>query len=388
MTEWYFGPDVSDHVVLKDQDHFDRLPSPDNWMQWETTCGVGGNYGWANNFDFGNIDNIKPHKRTLFSRATNKEHSHDSDDFGGSSEDSRSLLRNSAAASVRPDYYFDDIMGTDPTDDIFLSSLFQDDVHPLQSLYIAMPSDSDSTNNMMDFQSISCDTDGVGSLNGFTNPNFSASHASDNGPSRVRKSSSRSTSDQSSCPSIKVSETRDVGPSNHKAARKTLEVNDPSSIEESVLTGLESVLNQLNDETRLCLRDSMYRLAKHSEDQTSKDAQSEGHFPDEPSMPEAGDVCSRSRTMETTESETNAIDRAVAYMMFNKVDANEQDQLPASPPGFVHSGGKYTAAGACDFNEGIALDTSDLLAQCEVPVFSQQTQSQSDHSGFVAENVF
>ena len=62
-----------------------------------------------------------------------------------------------------------------------------------------MPSDSDSTNKMMDFQS-SCDTDGVGSLKGFTNPNFSGSHGSDNGTSHaghVRKFSSKNSSQSS-----------------------------------------------------------------------------------------------------------------------------------------------------------------------------------------------
>lgn len=254
-----------------------------------------------------------------------------------------------------------------------MSSLFQDDVLPLQSLYIAMPSNGDSTNRMMDLQSISNDTDAVGSLKCFTNPYFSGSHASDN------------PSNQSSCPSEKVLETRDANPSDHKVARKTTEVNNLSSIEESVLTGLEAVLNQLNDETRLCLRDSMYRLARHSEEQTSKN---EGQFSDEPSLPEISDVCSRSRTMETAESETNAVDRAVAYMMFNKVDGNQQDHVPASPPEFVHNGGEFAANGACGFNEGLAFSPSDSLVQCEVPVLSQQAQSQSDNSGFGAENAF
>lgn len=122
MTEWCYG----NHVVLKEhQDHYDRLPSPDTWMQWETCGGVGGNFGWANNFDFGAIDNAKPPRRTLFSEAGNQEMSQfhaESDDFGVSSGDSRSSFLQNASACVRPDYYVnDDLMtGTDPTDDIFL----------------------------------------------------------------------------------------------------------------------------------------------------------------------------------------------------------------------------------------------------------------------------
>ncbi|XP_021752883.1 protein LNK3-like isoform X1 [Chenopodium quinoa] len=200
-----------------------------------------------------------------------------------------------------------------------MSSLLEDDVLPLQSLYIGMPSESGSTNKMMEFQSMSCDTDGEGNLKCFTDPNLSCSQSSYNEYSQASKLSSRNNSGRSSCPSVEVPETRDRVPSNHEEQMKTrkLEANDLSSIEESVLMGLENVLNQLSDETRICLRDSMYRLAEHSEQQTSNNA-----MEDEPSMPETSDECSRSRTMEIPESETNVIDRAVAYMMFNQVNEN------------------------------------------------------------------
>lgn len=52
MTDWYFGHGVGDFVAQKDQEYFDRLPSPDSWSQWET-CGIGGNSGWANSYDSG-----------------------------------------------------------------------------------------------------------------------------------------------------------------------------------------------------------------------------------------------------------------------------------------------------------------------------------------------
>ncbi|XP_010670531.2 protein LNK4 isoform X1 [Beta vulgaris subsp. vulgaris] len=394
MTDWYFGHDEGDFVVLKDQEYFDRLPSPDSWMQWET-CGIGGNSGWENTFDSGNIANVKPQQRMLFGRPGNKEvnqadgeHSHDSSEFGGSSENSQSFLRNSAA-SARPDYYFNDLTGTDPEDDMFLyrSSLLQDDVLPLQSLYIDMPSDSDSMNKMMDFQSDSCDTDGVGSLKGFNNPNFSYSHGSVNGHVHPDKLNSRHNSGQTCGPSsIKVLETRDLDPSDYETSR-TLEFNDLSSVEESVLMGLETVLNQLNDNTRLCLRDSIYRLAKHSEEQASKNSMAEGFSFDESSLPQTSDH-SRSSTMETGESKSNAIDRAVAYLMFSKADTNVQDHLPASPPEYMQSGRKFAATGACGFNEAAGSKTSDLLAQCEVPVFSHQTQDQSNQLCFGGQNTY
>ncbi|XP_021762397.1 protein LNK4-like isoform X3 [Chenopodium quinoa] len=292
MTEWYYGND-GDVVVQRDQEYFDRLPSPDSWSQWETR-GIGGNSGWPNTFDSGNFANAKPQQQTLFGRTGNKEingvQSHDSSNFRSSSEDPH-FLRRASAASARSDYYFNDLAETDSADDIFLSSLLEDDVLPLQSLYIGMPSESDSTNKMMKFQSISCDTDGEGNLTCFTNPNLSCSQSSDNEYSHASKLRTRNNSGRSSCPSVEVPETRDQVPSNHEEQMKTrkLEANDLSSIEESVLMGLETVLNQLSDETRICLRDSMYRLAEHSEQQTSNNAMA-----DEPSLPETSDECSSS----------------------------------------------------------------------------------------------
>lgn len=79
--------------------------------------------------------------------------------------------------------------------DSYRSSLLEDDVLPTQSLYIGVPSNSHSTNNMMDFRSNSCDTDGVGSLKCFKNAN--------NGYAHLSKRTSRNNSDQT-CPSVKV----------------------------------------------------------------------------------------------------------------------------------------------------------------------------------------
>ncbi|XP_056689975.1 protein LNK3 isoform X2 [Spinacia oleracea] len=361
MTEWYYGHDG--HLVFqKEQEYFSTLPSSDSWMQWESSE-IGGNSGWENSFDSGNVANEKQQQQTLFtSRGGNKqvdgELSYESNDFRGSSEDSHSLRRNSAA-SVRPDYYYNNLAETDSADDIFLSSLLEDDVLPTQSLYIGVPSNSHSTNNMMDFQSNSCDTDGVGSLKCFKNAN--------NGYAHLSKRTSRNNSDQT-CPSVK--ETMGVVPCDYEAPMRTSEDDDMSSTEESVLMGLEAVLNQLSETTRLCLRDSMYRLAEHSEQETSKNSLAEGLSLDEPSLPETSGVCSRSRMMDTSESETNAIDRAVAYMMFNKVDANEQEYVPADlSPEYVQDGR--------DFSSTRNMEAPDL--------FCQQTQvHQSYQSDFCA----
>lgn len=228
--------------------------------------------------------------------------------------------------------------------------MLYDDVVPLQSLYLAGPSNSNSINQVMDFQSKSCDTN-----------KLMQTH--------VSKSMSGNSSDQSFSPSVKVPETMDLVPSDYEASG-TLDFNVMSSLEESVLTKLETVRNQLNDKTRLCLRDSLYRLAKHSEQQTSGNDLVEGFSFDEHSFPSG--VCLRSGVMEGAEAGTNCIDRTVASLMFSKVDANIQDHLPVLLPEFAQRDTYFTATGAYDYNEA-APATSDLLAQCEVPVLSQQT---------------
>ncbi|CAO2820842.1 unnamed protein product [Amaranthus hypochondriacus] len=211
----------------------------------------------------------------------------------------------------------------------------------------------------MDFQSKSCDTNELVQTH-------------------VCKSMSENSSDQSFSPSVKVPETMDLVPSDYEAS-DTLDVNDMSSLEESVLRNLQTVRNQLNDKTRLCLRDSLYRLAKHSEQQTSRNDLVEGFSFNERSMPETSGVCLRSKVMEGAEAGTNCIDRTVASLMFSK--ANVHDHLPALSPEFAQRDKYFTETGAYDYSEA-ALTTSDQLAQCEVPVFSQQTQVHSNPNTF------
>lgn len=155
-----------------------------------------------------------------------------------------------------------------------------------------------------------------------------------------------------------------------------LAFNGLSSLEESMLNTLENVLNQLNDKTRICVRDSLYRLAKNSL-QTSRNDLVEGIGLNDPSLSGSNGASSRSRVKEVTEPRTNAIDRTVAYLMFSKVDANvHESHLPDLSPGFVHSDTNFTATTACEDLSEAAVKTSDLLVQCEVPVYTQQRQGQ------------
>lgn len=362
MMDWYFGHDVGDLVVPKDQEYFDRLPSPDSWSQWGS-AGFG-NLGWPNNFNAEKIvnpPNERPHQRMSFGRFNNEMSQSEERSFGSSSlgvSYEHPLQRNSASCG-RPDYQVDDLMEADAMDDIFMSSLLEDDypaaAHnqssvgmPPQPHCIVMPADSESTNMMMEFQSISSDTDGAGNSN---------RHIT------VSNLGYGSSSGQSHGSSVKALETMDMLPSDPRRCG-----DEDSSIEESVLLGLEAVLSQLSSSTRLCFRDSLYRLAKRSKQQLSAETQME-----DLSL-ETGNEQIRSTRTGTAESETNTIDRAVANLMFNEAQANIQDHFPPVSAKFEHQGTACAAAYNYESNQPDSFAVSKpmtLQADSEVPVFRQ-----------------
>ncbi|KAL9233830.1 hypothetical protein vseg_008776 [Gypsophila vaccaria] len=387
--EWYFGHEAGDLVVPKNQEYFDRLPSPDSWSQWGT-CGSG-NAGWPNNFDAGKISSLpeeKSQQQSLFGSRGNEEknqldeveRSYDSSNFGGSSEDSR--LRNSAASGGRPDYFFNNLMGTDAMDDIFMNSLLQDDVSASAQSHGAfslspqyqnsmISSEGDSANRAMDYRSVPYDTKGVRSMDCLRTPPCSPDDL-DNGRASFSDIFYRDYSDQSNEPSPSV-KTREMHWSDQEVSRRSGE--EESSIEESVLMGLENVLSQLTNNTRLCLRDSLYRLAQHSKEQTMQGKPKVEDLPlDKFSLLDHVDGDSRSEKSEATIQKSNTIDRAVANLMFNKVDANVQDLLPAMAAKFEHIGKNSETVGNCNNSFSKApmfpgTKPSDLLAHSEVPVF-------------------
>ncbi|WRX12889.1 hypothetical protein QQP08_005376 [Theobroma cacao] len=109
-------------------------------------------------------------------------------------------------------------------------------------------------------------------------------------------------------------------------------VSEGISLEESVLQELEMVTVQLSNKTRICFRDAFYRLAKNSKQNPVV-------------INQHGNVCvrthapmwivseekMRSGRKETTESETNSIDRAIANLTFNNMETNVRDFPIATP---------------------------------------------------------
>ncbi|KAL4279263.1 hypothetical protein GQ457_03G028520 [Hibiscus cannabinus] len=98
------------------------------------------------------------------------------------------------------------------------------------------------------------------------------------------------------------------------------------SLEESVLTELETVMTQMSDKTRICFRDAFYRLAKNSkQNPVALDRQGNHHAQTHSPKWTISEEKIRSRKKETTESQTNTIDRTIANLTFDKMDTNIRD---------------------------------------------------------------
>ncbi|XP_028799019.1 protein LNK1-like isoform X2 [Neltuma alba] len=111
-------------------------------------------------------------------------------------------------------------------------------------------------------------------------------------------------------------------------------INQQSSVEESILQDLEVAIAQFTDKTRICFRDALYRLAGNTKQQHAvQDQNVELNI--ERTTPQSDHrEIRRYEEQKPRESETNSIDRAIANLMFNKMDINVQE-LPLTTS--VHS---------------------------------------------------
>ncbi|XP_061366704.1 protein LNK3-like isoform X2 [Gastrolobium bilobum] len=109
-------------------------------------------------------------------------------------------------------------------------------------------------------------------------------------------------------------------------------MHDQSFLEESTLQDLEMVIAQFTEKTRICFRDALYRLARNTKQQHDVVEDLDGDLNMQQSMPQAvHNETLRSEDNKPMESETNSVDRAVANLMFNKMESNILD-LPLTTP--------------------------------------------------------
>ncbi|XWS74589.1 hypothetical protein CRYUN_Cryun01aG0011400 [Craigia yunnanensis] len=283
----YFDNDMEDLVVPQDQELTDRLPSPESWSTWGLTV--------LGNFDSSNkcfvVDANLTHDKLKFngklfndaefeSSADVKDPSSCSSTCGGLSQES---LTQAPLSQPQPDYHLDDFARSEQMDDIFLSSLLED-----------LPGSED------------------------LHKSFCSSPEYDYG---------RMPADYL---------LTDASPAKILVPPEQISANgfvyEGMQHEESVLQDLEMLMAQLSDETRICFRDAFYRLAKNSK-QNPVALNQQGNLYVQTHSPKwtISEEKIWSRKKETTESETNTIDRTIANLTFNKMEINARDFPVATP---------------------------------------------------------
>ncbi|XVF00175.1 hypothetical protein REPUB_Repub03eG0262600 [Reevesia pubescens] len=273
--DWYFGNGMEDLLVPQDQELADALPSPESWSKWGLTAPA---YFESSNkcFNVGanltrdklKFNGISCDDAEYKSSADVKDPSSCSSICGGFLVES---LNQAALSHPQPDYQLDDFARFEQMDDIFFSSLLED-----------LPGSEDPHKSFCfspEYQSGSIPTDYLltdKSANGF--------------------------------------------------------VSEGMPHEESVLQELDMVMAQLSDKTRICFRDAFYRLAKNSTENPVVENQ-QGNLYVQTHSPKwtISEEKMRSGKKETTESETNTIDRTIANLTFNKMEYNIRDFPVATP---------------------------------------------------------
>ncbi|KAL8154875.1 hypothetical protein AgCh_000284 [Apium graveolens] len=319
--EWYFSNDGDDLVVPKDMKQIDRLPSPNSWSEWGVSDFPKKNFDGENLCDELDLSISRHH-------------------MGCSSNSSMGYgYQNNLQQWGTPSHRPSDIQ----MDEIYMNSLLDEDL-ATENLYGSSSFSPPSNSN------------GFGGSNYFDNDTFSPT-----------KDWNREASN--SFPSGKEPVLKDSVASEHGTGREYM--HDQTSIEESVLQELEMVTSKLNLKTRNCFRDSLYRLAENSRTNTSTSVQNGDDVLEKTTVETVNNDKFRVQETEATESKTNAIDRAVANLMFAKMDfyVEEESQAPVAETQYV----KTEADGRTEqfqFNssEPWATCFPMLVGDAEVPI--------------------
>ncbi|KAI4332944.1 hypothetical protein L6164_017810 [Bauhinia variegata] len=287
--DWYYENDMNDLLVPKDQDLSDRLPSPDSWSKWGLSATEG--FDLPKSFwmmdtsprevDFNFNDESFNSEIEIESSRDDKDQSSSSSLYGGLPEQSFHLT---ALSGNQPNYQLQDLSRFEQMDHIFMNSLL-DDLPDVENLNRSLCS---SPEFHADSKFVPCDSKPEEGLDiGFK------------------------------APSVEVSD-----PQNN-IDEDTLEL---SSLEEYILQDLEMVIAQFTEKTRIRFRDALYRLARSTNQQHV--LYQHGDLNMEKAMPHMdNNETVRSLDKKPMESDTNSVDRAIANLMYNRMDINVQDRL-------------------------------------------------------------
>ncbi|KAJ6961525.1 protein LNK3-like [Populus alba x Populus x berolinensis] len=377
--EWYSGSGIDDFVVPEDREVYDRLPSPESWSKWCADA--------SESHEFSNKRFLMDSKLTgeelkfngeilskeVESFYNGKDQSSGSSISGRLSEES---LPQTALSCDQPDYQLDDLSEIEQLDEFFLSS-FLEDLPRNENLNGSFcfsaeaecgmaSADNRFTDTMSDLQSISNDAHGMGSSKYLKTHAFSPSLSWEEGEVAASHFN-QCNSDQKDLAPVKASLVNVLVPSEHDSMIGL--VDEETSLQQSALQELEMVMAQLNDKTRICFRDALYRLASNSKQHPIKQDQNGDLSMETPGTGEDEKMGSGGKT--TIEMETNAIDRAIANLMFCKMDLNIRDFPVSAPVNSKQGISRETKPLNCRWNEPQGHDLPSypsFRGDAEVPI--------------------
>nr|XP_043623827.1 protein LNK1 [Erigeron canadensis] len=124
----------------------------------------------------------------------------------------------------------------------------------------------------------------------------------------------------------------DVGLSNGSASSLIGSDLDQMSLESTCFRQLRQIMEQLDLRTKLCIRDSLYRLARSAEQRHNNpglnSAATDMNDIGGPIIADRSDKCTGFMDMET---DTNPIDRSVAHLLFHRPSESPNLPAPLSP---------------------------------------------------------
>ncbi|XP_057976316.1 protein LNK4-like [Malania oleifera] len=350
----YFGTGVNDFLVPRDSELFDRLPSPEDWLRW----------GGTESESFGSMNNMTVDEPSCKGR--NLCNDVDAEIPGTKVENysvpsrpgtlSEGSLQQNTFSHDLLEYQLNDLAEIDHVDDIFLSSFLDEGLPAMENLhgsfgfspgyqYSPTATDDPSINTVSDSQSVSSNLYGLGGSKYLKADDFSISLGKEKEECSPSHSTPCKLGQKKGCSKLEAPMIKIPVPTTQNG-----EMGEETSLEESVLLELEGAMAKLTQKTRICFRDALYRLAKNSEEKQTVTQSQSGEFTVEKSLPPV-DETSRSGAQRPMESVTNTIDRAIANLMFDNVDANAQNLDPAALVNF----------------EGESIDPASVRSNGKVP---------------------
>ncbi|KAM3282599.1 protein LNK4 [Capsicum chacoense] len=306
--DWFSRVDDGYLVVPRGFDGFS--PSSDSWSKWDSTPFGNFKSGMKRNNmrSYVGAEDCEVTGNGLSSDVDMKKFGIDEEPFDNAASQA-SYCNMDQWSSYPPEqleFHLDNLASIDQLDDVFLSSLLADGPTGMDAADETSDLSTDSSRSMLmdddqagnedsnseHMTSNSCaGTAKYFSAHGFTSPVDWRSREVNN-PYLLEKAPQ---------PEIAVKLEHDKGDS--RVSDKEI------SMEESILQHLENLTSQLTEQTRICFRDSLYRLA----DNSKQDAcQSRNAMTDQDSTWFSKE--------EATESRTNVIDRTVANLLFSNVE--------------------------------------------------------------------